>query len=240
MHRRLSAVALSVVLLAGLLAGTGVGAQDRSPTAGNASTAVVSVSGTGVVTAAPDRATVGVAASATADNASEATRQLAAQVADLRAAFADAGLARESVRTTDFQVFQRTEDDGTTYVARQAFEVTVNDTAAVGRTIDLAVANGATDVFGVEFAVSDERRARLRTAAIDRAVADAREQADAVAASTGLTLGTVRSVSTDGGAVPFAAVESRTAGDGTDIDASPVRVTASVSVTYEATSGGDR
>lgn len=250
MDRARTALAVAFVLVASLVGAGVVATPGDAQPGGNASTqstasvanatpesgTTISVSAAGTVSAQPDSAVVRVAASATAANASGATQALAANASTLRGALVDAGIPRDAVRTTDFQVFERRDEDGdVVYVARQAFAVTVSNTADVGRVIDVAVANGATDVFGVEFQLSAERRRALRERAIGLAVADAREQAAAAAASANLTLGGVRSIAVgDGSVTPLV---ERAAAD-TDIDVSPVTVTATVQVTYNATDGG--
>lgn len=240
----------AMVLGAGLVAGTVLVADastnsDGAPsvprdltfseTAGNEGS-TISVSGTGSVSAEPDQAVLVVAATAQAENASEATAALANRSGELRSALQDAGIGNESIRTVDFTVGQQRETaNDSTFVAQQTFEVTLNDTSGVGETIDVAVENGASEVYGVRFEVSDERVEELRATAIDRAVADARDQAGVVASSTNLTVGSVNHVDVVGSG-NFGRTTEAAAGDGgTDIDVSPVTVSVSVEVTYNAT-----
>lgn len=239
MAQKLSVVVVVFALVASVATAGFVGAAGgvqskavaaQAPAAANQTT--ISVSATGSVSAQPDSAAVHVASTARADNASQATQQLASNVSTLRDALEAAGVPTDAIRTTDFQVFQQRDDGNATFVARQSFEVTVSNTTEVGRVIDIAVANGATDVFGVEFQLSPERQQELRSQAIDNAIEDARDQAAAVASSANLALGTPQSISVSaGGFTPL--VERADAG--TDIDVSPVTVTVSVQVTYNAT-----
>ncbi|QLH80881.1 SIMPL domain-containing protein [Halosimplex pelagicum] len=230
MDRKLTAVALAgIVLLSSF--GVASAAFLGSAQAGNQAS-TVSVSATGSVTAEPDRAVVDVAATAEADNATAATDRLADTVTTLRDALTDENLSVESVDTTSYSVFQRTDNGTTTYVARQSFAVTTDDTDAAGAVIDTAVANGATEIGGVAFAVSEDRRQELRADAIDEAVDDARAQAEAVADSTDLALGNVRSVSTGDGS---GFLVQRAADAGTTVEPSPVSVSATVEITYNAT-----
>lgn len=236
MDRKLTVVTV-VGLLAVSAAGIGVaGALDGAQAAGN-DDATVTVSATGQVSAEPDRAVVRVAATASADDASTATDRLAANVSELRAALDDENLSVESVRTTGYSVDrERTEDGPGGYLARQSFAVTTTAVDDSGAIIDAAVDSGASEVGGVSFELSDERRRDLRADAIDAAVVDAESQAEAVAASTGLELGAVRSVETgDSGVGPVEVVAAED--QATTIDASPVTVSATVEVTYNATGG---
>lgn len=230
MQTQFAVTAVAVAILVSAL-GVGVATTLDGATDG-AADGTVSVSAAGAVTGDPDAAVVGVAVTARAGNASAATAALATDAATLRESLEAPDLSVESVRTADFAVFQQRENGTTTYVARQSFDVTTTDTTAAGAVIDVAVANGATDVGPVRFALSDERRRDLRADAIDAAVADARAQAEAAAGSAGLTVGEVRSISVDGGVGPVA---ERVTGDGTDIDVTPVTVTASVTVSYNTT-----
>lgn len=237
----------AVVLGAGMVAGTVVMVDESAdnsrtddvteeltgdPGDGSAS---IEVSGSGTVTAEPDQAVIVLAATARADNASAATSELAAQVDDLRDSFADQGLGNDSYRTIDYRVGQEPAENGSVFVARQTLEVRLNDTDAVGETVDRAVENGASEVFEIRFTLSDERERELRKTAIDRAVADAREQAEAVAHSTNLSVGDVDRVSLGGASTsPYATESAAEAGD-TQVDASPVSVSVRVEVSFNAT-----
>jgi uncharacterized protein YggE len=237
MDRKLTAIALATILVTSGLGLVGAGAvggdvaQAGNATGQTTAGATVSVSATGTATADPDRAVVSLATSATAPTAGAATDRLAANVSTLRGALEDPNLSVESVRTTGFQVFAQRENGSTVYVARQSFAVTTTDPGAASDVVDAAVAVGPTEVNGVVFTLSDERRRELRTEAIDAAVTDARVQAEALADSSGLTLGEIPSISTGGGFHGPAPVRLAEA---TDIDASPVSVSASVQVTYNA------
>jgi hypothetical protein len=236
MDTKTLAVGLAALLLASVL-GLGIVAEldEAAAQSAGGGTTTVSVGGAGEVTVDPDRAVVTVTSAAVGENASAAASTLAAQASRLRTALDDVALPIESVRTVDYRVFERREDNRSGVLAVQTFEVTLSNTSAAGRVVDVAVANGATGVDGVTFTLSNDRRAEFRATAIDRAVADARSEADAVANSTDLALGPIRTVSvTDGG---FRPVSVRAADEGTSIDPRPVTVSASVQITYNATTG---
>lgn len=233
MERKLSAVALTAIVLLSVVGIGGAAAlTDGAQTAGN-DTTEVTVSASGSVSAEPDRAVVHVAVTADGENASMATERLATNASTLRDALGDENFSVESVRTTDYTVYEQRDNGTTTYVARQSFAATTTNTSEAGALIDAAVANGASEINGVTFTLSEDRRQDLRADAIDEAVADAESQAEAVADSTGLTLGSVSSVSTGEGGGFLG--ERVAAAEGTTIDASPVTVSATVEITYDAT-----
>jgi uncharacterized protein YggE len=114
------------------------------------------------------------------------------------------------------------------------FEVTVDSPERVGTVINTAVCNSATDIDGVEFTHSAERRDRLSRAACKRAMASAREKATPLAATENLTVTGVRTVQTvsDGGPRPVAeavmATPAATGAAPTDLVSGPVSVTVRV------------
>lgn len=252
MGRELVAVTLVGLFLIGLV-GIGLGAStgDGVPQVemDDNSTTTVSVSGQGTVSAEPDQATVSIAVTATADQSSTATERLANETARLRNELSGAESVA-SVTTTSFRLFERRDFDRPdfdrppgqrgpnvtrTFVAEQSFDVVVNDTDAVGRVVDTAVAAGATSVDSVRFTLSEERQADLRETALDRAVEDASREANAVAGSAGLALGEIKSLSVGGDFGPV--FQTQEARDGTVIDGGPVTVSASVQITYAAVAG---
>lgn len=247
MQRTIAAIVLLGLVLASLLAvgaTSSLSAQQAEPDAAN-DTATVTVDGSGEVTTEPDLATVHLVASASGSNASEATTALAENASTLRSAL-NSSAQVETVRSTSYDVSERRDAPGSQdpvapgqqFVAEQTFETELADTDVAGDVIDLAVGNGASEVRGAEFTLSDDRHEELRHTAIDRAVNDSDDQAAAIANSTGLDLGAVQSVSsTDRDVQPVAQAEAD-AGS-TQIDVTDVTVRASVQVRYEASGEGD-
>jgi uncharacterized protein YggE len=110
--------------------------------------------------------------------------------------------------------------------------VTVRDLAAVGATIDAAIAAGANRVHHVGFSVSDPAEAQRR--AREAAVADARARAAHYATLAGARLGAALTI-TEGGATapPFApAGAMRAMRATTPIEPGEEAISASVQITY--------
>ncbi len=205
----------------------------------------IQVSATGEVEAETDRAVLSLTSTATAADPGTAADRLAANVSRLRSALLDANVSADAIRTTGYDLSEVSADDGpgtpddaeaTRYRARQTTVVETSNTSRAGELVDVAVANGASGVGGVEFTLAEESRSELRNRALEAATSDARTQAETLAAAEGLNVTGVRSISTDdGGSQPFVVREAATAADaGTEIDADPVTVYATVRVTYEA------
>lgn len=204
----------------------------------------ISVSATGDAQAEPDVAVLHLESAATASEPRNASDRLAANVSRLRAALLEANVSEDRIRTTAYDLYDESDRGGperdvneSRYVARQTIAVDVSNTSRVGTLVDVAVANGATGVNGVEFTLSEESQSELRNQALEEAMGSARTQAEALAATESIEITGVESISTDSdGPRPFAQDELAAATEAdTQIDSGPVTVRATVHVTYNAT-----
>ena len=101
----------------------------------------------------------------------------------------DVGLPAEAIQTSAYELrpeFDYANNRQTLrgYVARNALEVRVDDLPKLGQVLDVAVAAGATQVSGIRFDLKD--RTGAAQTALQRAVADARAQAETAAQAAGL------------------------------------------------------
>ena len=203
----------------------------------------IDVSGSGVISVAPDRATVSFAMETRAEAANDAASANAdAMDAVLTAvrggSFSDLDLAtfgyalqpeysaRTNTRTREIVA----------YTALNNVRATISDVDAVGRLIDVAIASGANRVSSISFVASDTERARSQ--ALAEAVASARSQARVIAEALGHELG--QPLEVRGGSqrpVPMSAqvammrtVEAQAAP--TPIEAGDQSVTASVTIRF--------
>ncbi len=244
MNAKLGAATVAVAALV-LLAGCGSALQttDGATQAGGADAAetqrTISTGGTGETATEADRAVVTVAVTASADTAEGAREAVATDATRMRDALRDAGVGDGDLTTAHYRVQPQFEIDSDRedrtvvgYEAVHAYRIDVAADAA-GSVVDTAVGNGADEVRGVTFTLSDETRAELRAVALERAMSAARADADTIASSANLSVTGVQSAST-GGVGPV--YETRGAADeaGTTFDAGSVTVTATVDVTYVA------
>lgn len=246
MNPRIGAVAVAVAALV-LLAGCGTalqtadGSTPADGTAAGATQQTVSTSGTGDADADADRAVVTVAVTARADTAEGAREAVAANATRMRDALRDAGIDDDAVTTAYYVVQPRFEvdrdRDDRTLVGYEAVHASRIDAAAdaAGTVVDTAVGNGASEVQGVTFTLSDETRAELREQALEHAMSAARADAETVASSANLSITGVQSASTGGGVGPVYETRATVADTGSAFDAGSVTVTATVDVTYVAT-----
>lgn len=167
----------------------------------------LSLSGQGIVTAAPDMATISVAVVTEAKTAREATASNTTAMEKVRAALAAMKLESRDIATSGFSVQPRysTGRNGeslsiTGFQARNGLRVKVRDVAQLGPVLDAVISDGANQVSGLSFELADpgpkldEARAK--------AVADARRKAELYAKAAGMTLGRLVSISEQGAGVP--------------------------------------
>lgn len=205
---------------------------------------VITVDAVGEADAEPDQAVVTVAATAEGDDPAAVRDELAANAEALRGNLEAAGLDSDDYETIEYRLGEPHRppreggEDGPAYRGVHAFEVTVEPDAA-GDVVDAAADAGA-EVGTVEFTLSAERREELRSAAIDDAMADARLQADDIAASADLSVTSVAGVEASQRGYSPVRREVAAAGDAagrprTAVETGPVTVSYEVQVAYNAT-----
>ncbi len=157
----------------------------------NSGPPVIVVVGESLVRRVPDVAYLNVSVESKAGNPRDAQRQNADTMAAVERALANAGIARDALRTIgawldqqyDFVNGKRVSRG---YTARNTLEIRVDDVARAGEIADVAVQAGATAVSGVRFDLKDRTSAERE--ALRQAVEDARARADAAASGAGRTI----------------------------------------------------
>jgi len=176
---------LAIAALTLLLFASGTLAQ----TPGATDAPVVVTVGEGVVKRAPDRAWVTIAAESRARTPAEVQKLNADAMSAVMQKLKGVGLPAEAIRTAAYELrpeFDYANNRQTLrgYVARNAIEVRVDDLPKLGEVLDVAVGAGATSVSGIRFDLKD--RTGAEQSALQRAVADARAQADTAAQAAGM------------------------------------------------------
>lgn len=231
----LAAAALAVLAVLAPAAAAAPGAGAVAPT--------LSVSGQGAVDRPPDRATVAFGIVTDDDSAARASAANNAVYAALVAKMSALGLAPAALKTTSYNLSfnprparpdpQSAQRYG--YVVTREVSVGDDRTDRVGALIDAGVAAGAGNVNGVTFGLRDERGAYR--AALAAAVADAQEQARALAGAAHLRLGRIIEIAPSGGISPIPrpyalAGRAMAVALPTNVQPSDLSVRAGVSLTY--------
>jgi uncharacterized protein YggE len=160
---------------------------------------VLSVTGVGQVSKAPDIAYVTVGVHTLNADVANAVSSNASLVDRVMSALANAGVARDDMQTSNFSVYSQDQYDdlgqrvGTAYSVDNNINVTVRDLNNMGDLLDTAVNAGANSIWGIQFDLAD--RSTAEKEARDMALEDAETQAQDLAGVAELSLGDIVSLS---------------------------------------------
>ena len=198
----------------------------------------VRATGEGSVSVQPDRARIDIGVVSQAPTAEAAASQNAAQLQSVLARLRAQLGQKADIRTISYSlnpVYQYPKNGGKPsidgYSAVNTVEVTSDDLPNIGKVIDAATAGGANEIQRLQFTLKDEKRARAE--ALRHAALEARANAEAMASALGLKLGKVLLLDQSAGQSPrpMMAMNARVASAPTPIEAEPIEVRASVTLT---------
>jgi uncharacterized protein YggE len=227
---------LSATVLSGLMMLPAVAMADSHM----AAPATISVTGEGIVAAAPDLATVSLGVTMQGDTAAAAmaagNSALQAVLERLKAA----GIEDRDLQTSNLSLNPNWQSgDGTTapvivgYIASNILSVRVRDLDKLGAVLDAVVTDGANTLNGISFGLADPDP--VLDQARTEAVADARGRAELLVGAAGVKLGRILSIAESGGMMPMPAPMFRmeAASDAVPVAGGEVGMSASVTITYE-------
>jgi len=228
---------LGVLLLGSLLAACGPSNITVQP---QPFQRTITVTGTGMVTLTPDIAyiTIGVHSQDASASVAMTSNNTSAQA--VIAAIKAAGVADKDIQTTNFSIYPQQQYDtngkltGIIYMVDNSVYVTVRDLTKLGGLLDSSVTAGANTINSISFDVAD------KTAALSQArlaaVANAKKQADELTGATGVTLGTVQTISYYDSTPPVAVQGARalSADSGSvPVQAGSMQISTTVTIIYE-------
>jgi uncharacterized protein YggE len=227
-----------IVLLALLLlVASAISGIAQPPFGRSAATAdkTITVTGTGVVTSVPDRATFTFTVETRAKTATSVLAQNNDAATAVIAAVKGTGVPAASIQTSQVSLMPQLSQDGTTvigYVASNTVSVKT-DIGKSGKLVDAAVNAGATGFGGPMLSRSDEDA--LYRDALKKAVDDSKTKAQALAEAAGLKLGGVQSVTEGSSSGPSIPMTSKLA-DSSSLPVEPgtQEIQATATVTYSA------
>jgi hypothetical protein len=226
--RVLSVLLLSAVLLTGCV---GQAKSDRS----------ITVPGDGSVQVAPDVVTVNLGVQTRNADVQRAVAENNRIASAIMEAARQVGVADADMQTAYFSVYPQSEydqfgvlTDEVTYFVDNNLSVRLRDVSRLSELLQNAVNAGATNIYGVSFAIADTSAAEAEARA--EAMADAQARATQIAGDAGLTLGEPISIST-GVTYPEpyyygAAAYGMGGGGGPPVSTGTNTVTVNVSVSY--------
>lgn len=202
-------VSIALVLVLAGCGGASIESAGGAPVLANAERAAVgndqmaytiNVNGSGVVSAAPDVADIRLGVETVADNAEDAIADNTERMNQVLEAVTALGIDETDIQTVDYNMWVedvrndegRPTDERRYHVVNQ-IRVHLRDISQAGALLEDALAAGANTVGGISFGVEDATE--LQAEAREKAIANAREKAEALAEGLGLDLGSVRQVS---------------------------------------------
>jgi uncharacterized protein YggE len=204
-----------------------------APVAAAASPRAITVNGSGTVSIVPNQADFTFGVSATARTATAALHANAAQMTKVIAALRAKGIASADLQTAEISLSPNRNQNGDRildYTAANSVTARVRSIAKAGPVVDAAVNAGANEVDGPSLTSADARVLSQR--ALNAAVTDAHQRAQAIASAAGVRLGAVQSVSeqTTSTPIPFSAAKASAAT--TPVEAGTVQIEADVTATF--------
>jgi uncharacterized protein len=205
--------------------------------------ATISVQGDGEVDYTPDEARMTLGVNGEAANAAAATADIAGRANSVISALKALGIPAASITTNGFNLYYRqaTETVKAAFVASESISVK-SPVDKAGAAIDAGIRAGANQTYGLSYETT--QRDALYKQAVQRAVKQARDLAEAAASAAGLRLGAVISISVDGASPPPFAPVARMQTMAMAAPAPPPispgtgTMTATVSVTYSIAMSG--
>ncbi len=203
MNKKLNLILVSVVVI-GLLAACSPSVTGSS----EESVRSMSVSGTGRVTLVPDIATINIGVRSEAEVVTEALEANTAQANAISEALQSLGVEEKDIQTSNFNVYPAERYDpmtgqvqGRYFAVENTVNVTVRDLTSLGEVLSAVVDAGANNIYGISFDVEDREAAVAE--ARNLAIADARANAEAIAADAGVSLGELINISVSSGSTPI-------------------------------------
>jgi len=185
----------------------------------------------------PTLAVVNAAVDAIAERAAEAESQVRQRIEALSALLEERGAA---LTVGHFTIYPRWEYRGERAVqsgfeARRQIAVSLEEVDRVGEIVQLLLDAGVNEIHGISYGLKDESEARR--AAIEQALSDAREQAEAAAAAVGKRVGSIQSIALEHQVNAYYGGPLTWDGSGS-MAPSPATVQANVVVEYLLVPGG--
>jgi uncharacterized protein len=227
-------ISVAVLAAAALFLAVAVAWPDSASSGADTAEDGITVAAVGSAKAVPDRAELVFGVTTHGGTAPDASAANAVRARKLIDALKDAGIREEDIRTQSVSVSQRHSPDGrpvSAYTAENSVSARVAS-ARAGAIVDLAVENGATNVSGPTFDVSD--RDAVYREALQEAVRKARKKAEAIAAAGGVSVGDVTKVveGAEAGPPVYLEAAARDQAKSTPVEPGQEEIQATLTVTF--------
>ncbi len=174
-------------------------ANSASAASNNQNHTVLAVDGQGSSQAKPDQVTITIGVTNTNTDANKAQQTNANTSANVNQAIKLLGIEAKDIQTDNYSfrpIYHSDEKhvrEISGYTVNNSIVAVIHDINKTGKVIDTALNAGANEITSIDFSVSNTKL--IRKAAMQKAVADARDKADIIAASFGKRIIGIQSIS---------------------------------------------
>lgn len=200
---------------------------------------ILTISGAGQVTVAPDLALVSVGVEVGAPTADRALKLNSARMQEVFASLEQAGIAPGDIQTSQLSIHPQWDSQQTSYdkpisikgfIATNVVQVRLRDLARLGQVLDALTRSGANRIQGVRFDISEPGQHLDRARQL--AVADALRKARLIADAAGVTLGPIQTIEASDGGQTFYRAEAARMADGVPIAEGELSLNANVTIRF--------
>jgi uncharacterized protein YggE len=205
---------------------------------------VFTVTGTGKAVAIPDVAVVTVGVSAQGATVKAVQQEINKSNTNIIDAIKKLGIDAKDIQTSNYSLspmydYRSSPTRITGYQARTTVTIHIRDTDRANEVIDSATANGANQIGGLTFEVSD--KTKVENEAREKAIEEAKLKAETAARAAGFTLGAIINYSEGFGTATRLAYDkalpvaggAEAMGEPTQIETGSSEITITVNLSYE-------
>jgi uncharacterized protein YggE len=222
-------------------------AHGQSTLAQDSAVPALTVRGSGEAAAAPDQALVQLGVTAQSERATDAQQQVNRVVGAILKAIEATGISAEDISTTELTlgpVYERTNPSSAEqanyprivgYLATNVVRIEIHAINKIGDVIDAGIGAGANRLEGLSFELKDDTLFRKK--ALQKAVLNAREKAEAITDALNLRLVRILEITEEGVQMlrPQFRVQRMVsaAAESTPVQPGRIQVSASVTISYQ-------
>lgn len=158
-----------------------------------------SVEGRAVVNSVPDEVTVNLGVTQTDSTVEIAQGQVNQTIENIKVILQNLGVEKQDMQTQNYSVYpdydwSQDVERIVGYTVSTDLEVKLTDFDLLNQVIDAAASNGANQIGGVNFSLSETKQEELKTEARQEAIAQAKNNAQELAQLTGIKLDRITNV----------------------------------------------
>jgi hypothetical protein len=189
------------------------------PASTNEQSHALNVTGTGTVYVQPDVARINIGVQTQSPDAGEALAENTTNANAVRQALIAKGVDDADIQTSNFSIYQSinyyaaegTENE-TIFIVENTVSVVVRELDSLGEVLAAVVDQGANTIYGVTFDIEHPEAAIEEARSL--AIADAKNQAEAIAEASGVQLGAISSLNINEGSSSPLTMDEAAVADG--------------------------